>query len=89
MTEGFESIRHQKNESDSIKYRKKQEEQMKKKIGKIILIIALLGISAFLLKGDVWIFWTWYLLAGVLGLLAMPVTGMLFSGFEDKGWMFS
>lgn len=62
---------------------------MKKKIGKIILIIALLGISAFLLKGDVWIFWTWYLLAGVLGLLAMPVTGMLFSGFEDKGWMFS
>lgn len=62
---------------------------MKKKIGKMILAAVLLGLSAFLLKGDVWTFWTWYLLAGVMGLLAMPVTGMLFQGFEDKGWMFS
>lgn len=50
---------------------------------------ALLIISAYLLKGDVWTFWTWWLMAGVLGFAAMPITGRLFSGFEDKGWIFS
>ena len=49
----------------------------------------MVGISAYLLKGDVWTFWTWYLLAGVMGMAAMPVTGRLFAGFEDRGWMFS
>ena len=62
---------------------------MKKWIEKIIPAVVLVGISAFLLKGDVWTFWTWYLLAGVLGMAAMPVTGQLFAGFEDRGWMFS
>ena len=58
-------------------------------IVKIILTIAVLGASAFLLKGDVWTFWTWWLLAAVLGFAAMPVTGRLFWRFEDKGWIFS
>ncbi len=51
--------------------------------------IALVCASVFLLQGDVWIFWIWYLLAGLLGLAAMPLTGRLFQSFDDRGWMFS
>lgn len=70
------------------------EQNNKKKLNtqmiiKILLAVMLLGLSAFLLKGDVWTFWTWWLLAGVLGFSAMPVTGRLFWRFEDKGWIFS
>lgn len=66
-----------------------KEELMNKWIKKIVPAGILLGISAFLLKSDVWIFWTWYLLAGVMGLVGMPVTGRLFCKFRDRGWMFS
>lgn len=62
---------------------------MKKWSKKIFPFAVLIGVSAFLLKGDVWIFWTWYLLAALMGLVGMPVTGMLFQRFEDRGWMFS
>lgn len=54
-----------------------------------MLAAALVGLSAFLLKNDVWAFWTWYLLAFLLGLMTMPLTGWLFRGFRDKGWIFS
>ncbi|MFR5148564.1 MAG: hypothetical protein ACLTER_02760 [Ruminococcus sp.] len=69
------------------------EQKNKKKIStqtiiKLLLAVVLLGLSAFLLKGDVWTFWTWWLLAGVMGFAAMPVTGRLFWRFEDKGWIF-
>lgn len=63
---------------------------MKKKWGiKILLSLFLLAASAILLKNDVWVFWTWWLLAGVMGLLGMPFASRIFSGFQDKGWMFS
>lgn len=62
---------------------------MKIWIKKMVPAAVLIGISAFLLKGDVWVFWTWYLLAGIMGLIGMPVTGRLFQKFEDRGWMFS
>ena len=62
---------------------------MKKWAPRVLLAAALAGLSAFLLKGDVWTFWTWWLLAFLMGMVAMPVTGRLFAGFEDKGWMFS
>ncbi len=64
---------------------------MKKKETIIYAVImgALVALSAFLLKGDALVFWTWWLLALVLGILAMPLSGILFSGFEDKGWVFS
>ena len=56
---------------------------------KIALAAVLAGISAFLLGSDAWTFWTWWLLAALMGMIAMPVTGRLFAGFDDKGWMFS
>ena len=69
-----------------------QSNEKKRKIQlivKILLAAGALGVSAFLLKGDVWTFWTWWLLAAVMGFAAMPVTGSLFWRFEDKGWIFS
>ena len=66
---------------------------MKMKIREIlpemIVGLVLVGLSAYLLKGDVWTFWTWWLLALFMGMVAMPATGRLFEGFEDKGWLFS
>lgn len=62
---------------------------MRKLWPKIITAAVLIGLSAFLLKGDVWTFWTWWLLAGILGFCAMPLSGRLFSRFDDKGWIFS
>ena len=56
---------------------------MKKWAPRVLLAAALAGLSAFLLKGDVWTFWTWWLLAFLMGMVAMPVTGRLFGGFED------
>ena len=60
-----------------------------KQMFKIIPALLLVALSAFLLQGDVWTFWTWYLLALVLGAAAMPLTGRLFRRFQDRGWMFS
>ena len=34
----------------------------------------LVALSAYLLKGDVWTFWTWYLLAMVLGIVTIVVS---------------
>ena len=64
-------------------------ETITKQIFKIIPALLLVALSAFLLQGDVWTFWTWYLLALVLGSAAMPLTGRLFRRFQDRGWMFS
>jgi uncharacterized membrane protein len=66
---------------------------MKKKIGELFpeltAAVLLTVLSAYLLGGDVWTFWTWWLLALFMGMVAMPVTGRLFGGFEDRGWLFS
>ena len=64
-------------------------ETITKQIFKIIPALLLVALSAFLLQGDVWTFWTWYLLALVLGAAAMPLTGRLFRRFQDRGWIFS
>ena len=69
------------------------EQKNKKKIStqtiiKLLLAVVLLGLSAFLLKGDVWTFWTWWLLAGVMGFAAMPVTGRLFWRLRTKDGFF-
>lgn len=66
---------------------------MKVKIREIlpesVAAVVLIALSAWLLGGDVWTFWTWWLLALFMGMIAMPLTGRLFDGFEDKGWLFS
>lgn len=66
---------------------------MKTKIREIlpesVAAVILVVLSAYLLQGDVWTFWTWWLLALFMGMVAMPLTGRLFEGFEDKGWLFS
>ena len=64
-------------------------ETITKQIFKIIPALLLVALSAFLLQGDVWTIWTWYLLALVLGAAAMPLTGRLFRRFQDRGWVFS
>ena len=56
---------------------------------KAIPAVFLVALSGVLLKGDAWTFWTWYLLAAVLGFLGMSVTGRMFRRFDDKGWVFS
>lgn len=66
-----------------------KHEYMKKTIIKLIPSIGLFILSGYLLRGDAWTFWTWWLLAAVMGMVAMPITGILFREFEDKGWMFS
>ena len=63
--------------------------KMKKIIPKILLAVLLIGLSAVLLQRDVVAFWTWWVLAGLLGMWGMPVTGILFKHFDDKGWVFS
>ncbi len=55
----------------------------------LIPTAVLLGLSAYLLRGDAWSFWAFYLLALVLGMAAMPLSGRIFRGFDDKGWLFS
>ena len=60
-------------------------DKTKKIILRIIPAVILIALSAYLLQGDVWTFWTWYLLALVLGAVFMPLTGRLFRRFEDKG----
>ena len=65
---------------------------MKVKIREIlpesVAAVVLIALSAYLLGGDVWTFWTWWLLALFMGMIAMPLTGRLFDGFEDKDGFF-
>ena len=66
---------------------------MKKKIKglipEIICAVVLIMAAVFLLQDDTWIFLTWWLMALLMGMIAMPVSGQLFRSFEDKGWLFS
>lgn len=62
---------------------------MKKWGIRFVPAVFLIAAAVFLLKGDVWVFLTWWLLAALMGLIGMPVTGRLFQKFDDKGWLFS
>lgn len=48
-----------------------------------------MALAGFLLGKDSISFYSWWMLAGILGLLFQPLTARLFSGFADRGWMFS
>ena len=63
--------------------------KIKKWLPETIGMLLLTAAAFILLQNDVWIFLTWWLLALLMGLVAMPVTGRLFEMFEDKGWIFS
>ena len=52
--------------------------------GILLVVLSVIG-----LKGDAFVFWTWWLLALLLGLGFMPLSSVLFGRFEDKGWFFS
>lgn len=62
---------------------------MKKWGIRLIPAVLLVAASFLLLKGDAWVFLTWWLLAALMGLIGMPCTGRLFQRFDDKGWLFS
>jgi len=51
--------------------------------------VLLVVLSVLWLKGDAFVFWTWWLLALLLGMAFMPFSSLLFGRFEDKGWFFS
>lgn len=55
----------------------------------LVAVIILAFLSGVLLRGDAFVFWTWDLLALLFGMAFMPVTALLFSTFEDRGWFFS
>ena len=68
---------------------KDEKKKIKELFPELTAAVILTVLSAYLLGGDVWTFWTWWLLALFMGMVAMPVTGRLFGGFEDRGWLFS
>ena len=56
---------------------------------KILIGILLVLATIFLLRGDSRTYLAWYLAVWVLGCAFMPLTGTLFSGYQDRGWLFS
>lgn len=75
-------------EQDLIQGGQKDEKKIRELFPELTAAVILTVLSAYLLGGDVWTFWTWWLLALFMGMVAMPVTGRLFGGFEDRGWLF-
>lgn len=57
--------------------------------GKIAVGVLLPCMAVWLLRDDSRAFLSWWLAILVMGCSFMPITGMLFSSFRDKGWMFS
>lgn len=62
---------------------------LQKFIAGIIISVILAGLAIYLLRDDSRIFFTWWLAIWILGCSFMPLTSILFSTFQDKGWMFS
>lgn len=56
---------------------------------KIAVSIFLACLTFWLLQGDSRTFLSWWLFIWVIGCCFMPFTGLLFSGFRDRGWLFS
>ena len=56
---------------------------------KILIGILLAGLAVFLLRDDSKDFLVWWLMMWILGCAFMPLTGVLFAGFQDRGWLFS
>lgn len=65
------------------------EKKIRGIVPEILCTVVLIVLAVFLLKDDTWTFLTWWLMALLMGMIAMPVSGVLFRTFEDKGWLFS
>ncbi len=61
---------------------------MKKSI-RILTFAILFCLTFFLLQKDSGPFLIWWLMLFILGCSFMPLTSILFPGFQDKGWIFS
>lgn len=57
--------------------------------GKILASVFLIILAVWLLQEDSKAFLSWWLLIWLMGCCFMPLTGLLFSGFQDRGWLFS
>jgi YYY domain-containing protein len=62
---------------------------MLKKIILFIITVFLLIAGHFLLQGDYTSFLNWWVTVAILGIFFMPITALLFAGFNDKGYLFS
>ncbi len=61
-----------------------------KKTGFLLLCCALvIFASIFLMRSDSSVFIKWWLMSLIIGIGFFPLTAFLFSGFKDKGWIFS
>ncbi len=56
---------------------------------KIFLCLFFAMLAVFLLREDSKAFFAWWLILWILGCAFMPLTGILFAGFKDRGWLFS
>ncbi|MFV0528300.1 MAG: DUF2298 domain-containing protein [Lachnospiraceae bacterium] len=56
---------------------------------KAVIALLAIGGAVFLLGDDALPFMSWWLMIWLLGCAFMPLAGLLFAGFDDKGWMFS
>ncbi len=56
---------------------------------KILLGILLAVLTVFLLGDDSKTYIVWWLAIWILGCGFSPLTGLLFAGFQDRGWLFS
>ncbi len=62
---------------------------IKQAIVKILIGVSLLGGAYVLLGPDFSTFVIWWAVIWMLGCTFMPITSLLFSQYDDKGWMFS
>ncbi len=65
------------------------KEQIKKWGIEVSVLVFLAIFSVYLLRGDAWTLLSWWILAFLLGMVFMPVTGSIFVYLKDKGWLFS
>jgi YYY domain-containing protein len=62
---------------------------MMKKVIYAILAIIIFASGKLLLKADYAAFLQWWLAVAVIGIVFLPLTSLIFSGFHDKGYVFS
>lgn len=65
-----------------------QEMKIRREI-KILTGILLAVLTVFLLRDDSKTYITWWLAIWILGCGFIPLAGVLFVGFQDRGWLFS